>query len=176
MRALAECSAQAVSHVDHCEAIALFPVRYGLLRATSSMAKEIRMDRKTILYISDQTTCGDAISDALNAAGYEVVTTNTTEAVALLYVLHSIAAVVLRARKQDGLDVRSIRAICPDVPIVLLCRGRTNFVPSRVDTGDTDVATVQSPATLAAAVRRLVAKKPATPCPRRPESSRKRGH
>lgn len=133
------------------------------------------MERKTILYISDQTTCGNAISDTLNAAGYDVVTTNTTEAVALLYVLHSIAAVVVRAREQAGLDVRSIRAMCPDVPIVLLCRGRINCVPSPVDTVDTYVAAGQSPATLAAAVRRLVAKKPATPCPRRPDLSRKRG-
>jgi DNA-binding NtrC family response regulator len=133
------------------------------------------MERKTILYISDQTTCSNAISDALNAAGYEVVTTNTTEAVALLYVLHSIAAVVVRAREQASLDVRSIRAMCPDVPIVILCRGRINCVPSQVDTVGTYVATGQSPATLAAAVRRLVAKKPATPCPRRPELSRKRG-
>jgi DNA-binding NtrC family response regulator len=133
------------------------------------------MDRETILYISDQTTCSNAISAALNAAGYEVVTTNTTEAVALLYILHSIAAVVLRAREQASLDVQSIRAMCPDVPIVLWCRGRIDCVPSRVETVDTYVAAGQSPATLAAAVRRLIARKPATPCPRRSELSRKRG-
>lgn len=134
-----------------------------------------RMKRKTILYVSNQASSGNAVSDALQAAGYEVVTTNTIDAVALLYILHSIAAVVLRAREQAGLDVRNIRAMCPDVPIVLLYRGRTKFVPSRVDSGDAYVATVQSLATVAAAVRRLVAKKPATSCPRRPESSGKRG-
>jgi DNA-binding response OmpR family regulator len=133
------------------------------------------MKRETILYISDQATCGNAISDALNAAGYEVVTTNTTEAVALLYILHSIAAVVLRATEQPSLDVQSIRAMCPDVPIVLLCRSRITCVPSRVDTVDTYVTTGQSPAALGAAVRRLAAKKPATPCPHRPELTRKRG-
>jgi hypothetical protein len=133
------------------------------------------MERETILYVSDQTTCSNAISAALNAAGYEVVTTNTIEAVALLYILHSIAAVVLRARAQASLDVRSIRAMCPDVPIVLLCRGRIECVPSRVDTVDAYVTTGQSTATLAAAVRRLVTKKPATRCPPRPELSRKRG-
>jgi hypothetical protein len=168
------CFAQAVTQIDYCEANALFTVRYGLLRARSSIAKEIRWNARQFFYISDQTTCGNAISDALKAAGYEVVTTNATEAVALLYVLHSIAAVVV-AREQAGLDVQSIRAMCPDVPIVLWCRGRINCIPSRVDTVDTYVATEQSPATLAAAVRRLVAKKPATPCPRRPELSRKRG-
>lgn len=78
------------------------------------------MKRKTILYVSDQMTSGSAVSDALQAAGYEVVTTSTIDAVALLYILHSIAAVVLRARDQAGLDVRSIRAMCPEVPIVLL--------------------------------------------------------
>ena len=133
------------------------------------------MKRKTILYISDQTSSVNAVSDALQAAGFEVVTTNTIDAVALLYILHSIVAVVLRAREQAGLDLRNIRAICPDVPIVILYRGGTKVVPSRVDIGDTYVATVQSPATVAAAVRRLVAKKPAMSCPRRPESSGKGG-
>jgi hypothetical protein len=128
------------------------------------------MERETILYISDQTTPSNAVSAALNAADYEVVTTNTTEAVALLYILHSIVAVVLQARAQAaGVDVRSIRALCPDVPIILLCRGRIDCVPSRVDTVDTYVTTGQSPATVAAAIRRLVTKKPAAPCPRRPE-------
>jgi DNA-binding NtrC family response regulator len=132
------------------------------------------MERKTILYISDQTNGDDAISDALSATGYEVVTANTNETVALLYVLHSIAAVVV-AREQAGLDLQSIRAMCPDVPIVLWCRGRINCLPSLVDTEGTYVAAEQSPATLAATVRRLVTKNPATPCPRRPELSRERG-
>jgi hypothetical protein len=133
------------------------------------------MERETILYISDQATSSNAVSAALNEAGYEVVTTNTIDAGALLYILHSIAAVVLRAREQASLDVRSIRVMCPDVPIILLCSGRINCVPSPVDTVNTDVTSVQSPAALAAAVRRLAAKRPATPCPHRPELTRKRG-
>jgi hypothetical protein len=130
------------------------------------------MERETILYISDQTTSSNTVSAALNAADYEVVTTNTTEAVVLLYILHSIAAAVLQAREQACLDVQSIRALCPDVPIVLLCRGRINCAPSRVDTY---VTIGQSPATLATTIRRLITKKPATPCPRRPEVLRKPG-
>lgn len=134
------------------------------------------MEPETILYMSDQTTCSKAISAALNAAGYEVVTTNElTQAVALLYILHSIAAVVLQATEQVSLDVRSIRAMCPDVPIVLLCRGQTDCVPPRVDTVNAYVTTGQSLATLAAAVRRLVTKKPETHCPRRCDLSRRRG-
>lgn len=133
------------------------------------------MERETILYVSDETTCSNAISATLNEAGYEVVTTNTTEAVALLYILHSIAAVVLRVREQAGPDVRSIRAMCPDVPIVLLCRSRIECASSRVDTVDTYVTTGQSCDALAGAVRRAVTKKPATACLRRPETSRKCG-
>ena len=125
------------------------------------------MKRETILYISDQATSGDARSAALNAAGYEVVTSDTTEAIAMLYILHSVAAVVL-ARDQASFGVRSIRAICPDVPIVLLCRSRIDCVPPRVDSLDAYVIAGQlHTATLAAAVRCLIAKKPTTLCPRR---------
>jgi DNA-binding NtrC family response regulator len=133
------------------------------------------MKRETILYISDQMTSSNAVSAALSQAGFEVVTTNTIDAVALLYKLHSIAAVVLRAREQASLDVRSIRLMCPDVPIILLCGGLINCLPSRVDAVNTGVTTVQSLAALAAAVRRLAAKKPATSCPPRLELTRKRG-
>ena len=132
------------------------------------------MERKTILYISDQTTSSNAVTAALNAAGYELVTTNTIDAVALLYILHSIAAVVLQVREQASRDVRRIRVMCPDVPIIFLSSGRINCVPSRVDAVNTDVTTVESLAALAAAIRRLAAKKPATPCPHRPELTRKR--
>ena len=41
MQALVECSSQAVTQIDYCEA-KLFTVRYGLLLARSPMAKEIR--------------------------------------------------------------------------------------------------------------------------------------
>ena len=124
------------------------------------------MKRETILYISDPATSSDAISAALNAAGYEVVTSDTIEAIAMLYILHSVAAVVL-ARGQAGFGVRSIRAICPDVPIVLLCRERIDCLPTQVDSVDPYVIAGQLPAaTLAAVVRRRVAKKPTTLCPR----------
>src|SRR5258708_19530140 len=82
------------------------------------------MARKTILYISNQATGSDSALAALEATGYEIVRTNrSTQAVALEYIMHSVAAVVLhhRSGEQTGSDVaRSMRAICPDVPILLL--------------------------------------------------------
>ena len=87
------------------------------------------MERETVLYIFDQPTCCKPISDTLNAAGFEVVATNRfTQAVALLYILHSVDAVVLQVREQAAAsDVRSVRAMCPDVPIVLLGSPRVIF-------------------------------------------------
>jgi CheY-like chemotaxis protein len=95
------------------------------------------MTGETILYISDQVTNSNSVSAAFNAAGYEVVSTNSaTEAMALLYVLHTVAGVVLnlQAGEQTRFDVaRSLRAIHPDVPIILLCRYQIDRLPSCVD-------------------------------------------
>ena len=95
------------------------------------------MTHEIILYLQDQATCGNFVSAALQAAGYEVVSVNSAkQAVALLFVMHSVAAVVLnqRAREQAGFDVaQSLRAIRPDVPIVLLCGEQINPLPLNVD-------------------------------------------
>ena len=77
------------------------------------------MTRETILYISDQATCSDSVSVALEAAGYEVVSTKSTmQAIALLFILHPVAAAVLHSREGEptSLDVAtSLRAVRPDV-------------------------------------------------------------
>jgi len=95
------------------------------------------MARKTILYISDQATGSDSALAALEATGYEVVSTNSsTQAVALEYIMHSVAAVVLHHRpgEQTGSDVaRSMRVICPDVPIILLCCDQIEPLPTCAD-------------------------------------------
>jgi CheY-like chemotaxis protein len=95
------------------------------------------MARKTILYISDQATGSDSALAALEATGYEVVSTNrSTQAVALEYIMHSVAAVVLhhRSGEQTGSDVaRTMRAICPDVPIILLCCDQIEPLPTCAD-------------------------------------------
>ena len=87
----------------------------------------------TILYISDQATGSDSVLAALKAAGYEVVTTNSsTQALALLFLIHSAAAIVFnqRAEEQTSFDLaRSLRKIRPDVPMVLLCGGQIDCLP-----------------------------------------------
>lgn len=118
------------------------------------------MTDETILYISDQTANDDSVLDALKATGYEVVSTNSsTQAIAMLFLLHSVAGVVLnhRARERAKFDIaRSLRAIRPDVPIVLLCRDQINRLPSSVDAC---VDTGQPLEKLTAAVRRLLVAK-----------------
>jgi DNA-binding NarL/FixJ family response regulator len=125
------------------------------------------MARKTILYLSDEPTCSNSVLAALRAAGYDVLKTNgSTQAIALLFVMQSIAAVVLSysARKQASFDeARNLRAICPNVPIVLMCRDQIDRVPPCVDAF---VSSRQPLEKLATAVRCLLAGKRAIRCPR----------
>ena len=118
------------------------------------------MTDETILYVSDQTANNNSVLAALKAAGYEVVSTNSaTQAIALLYVLHTVAGVVLnhRARERAKFDIAgSLRAIRSDVPIVLLCDDQITRLPS---SEDACVDTGQPLEKLAAAVRRLLAAK-----------------
>src|ERR1700681_4170461 len=118
------------------------------------------MTNETILYLSDLATNSNSVLAALKATGCEVVSTNSaTQAIALLYVLHTVAGVVLnrRAREQNRIDVpRSLRAIRPDVPIVLLFGDQNNRFPSSVD-GCVD--TLQPLEKVIAAVRRLLTAK-----------------
>jgi DNA-binding NtrC family response regulator len=115
------------------------------------------MTRETILYISDQATCGDPVSDSLEAAGYEVVGTKSTmQAIALLFILHPVAAAVLHSQEgeQSSLDVaRSLRAVRPDVPIVVLCRGPIDRLPPCVDAC---VSTIEPLANLASGLKSLL--------------------
>jgi len=115
------------------------------------------MTDETILYISDQTANSNPVLAALKATGYEVVSTgSTTQAIALLYILHGVAGVVLnrRIREQQTSDLtRSLHAIRSDVPIVLLCSDRTSRLPTYVDAC---VSIGQSLEKLATAVRRVL--------------------
>ncbi len=130
-----------------------------------STGRGLKMERETVLYISDQRSCSKAISDALDAAGFDVVATNRfTQAVALLYILRSVDAVVLPARERVTLEVRSVRAMCPDVPIVILGRSQRYLLPSGADIY---INAAQGLTTLGAAIQRAVTSKPATRCPRR---------
>jgi len=120
------------------------------------------MERETILYISDQQTGSKRISDTLDAAGFDVVSTNRfTQPVALLYILNSVSAVIMQARERTSFDVRSVRAMCPDVPIVLLGQSRSYGLPSGADAY---ISAAQALTTVAAAVRHIMSSKPATRC------------
>jgi DNA-binding NtrC family response regulator len=92
---------------------------------------------ESILYISNQATSSNSVLAALEATGCEVVGTDSaTQAVALLFIMHSVAVIVLhyRARERASFDlVRSLRAIRPGVPIILLCCEQIGPLPSGVD-------------------------------------------
>jgi len=114
------------------------------------------MMSETILYLSDQATNGNSVPGALRAAGYEVVSTNSAnQAIALLYLLHTVVGVVVSrlTRGQNRVDVvRNLHAIRPEVPIVLLCSNQMMRLPSFVDAC---VDAGQPLEKLIAAVRRL---------------------
>jgi hypothetical protein len=57
---------------------------------------------QTILYISDHATNSDSVIIELEATGYDVVSTDSsTEGIALLYLMHSVAGVVLLCQPVD---------------------------------------------------------------------------
>jgi DNA-binding NtrC family response regulator len=107
-----------------------------------------------ILYLSDQPASGDLALAALEAAGYEVVSTNSSkQAMALLFIMHSVAVVVLH-QKQARLDVaRSLHSIHSDVPIVLWSGDPTVPLPSFVDGF---VSATQPPGELVTEVNRVL--------------------
>jgi DNA-binding NtrC family response regulator len=82
-------------------------------------------EHNTILYISNQASDSNSLLAALEETGYEVVRTDSpTQAVAILYIMHAVAAVVLddRVREQASFDVeQSLRQVRPDVPVMQLC-------------------------------------------------------
>lgn len=92
---------------------------------------------KAILYVSEDPSGGSSLLAALKATGHNVVRTNSsTQAIALLFLLHSVVAVVLnrRARTQSIFEVvRNLRAIRPTVLIVLLGCDHNEDTPTMVD-------------------------------------------
>lgn len=119
------------------------------------------MASETILYIFDSGRESDAAFAALRTAGYEVVSTNSAlQAIALLFLLHPIAAVVLDHRQPETTrsDVaRSLKAVRPDVPIVLLRHGQCDRLPPSIDAC---VSTGEPLTKLISELRRLLTAKP----------------
>jgi len=95
------------------------------------------MSEGTILYVSDHGPCSRPIIAGLEAIGYHVVSTDgSTQAIALLFVLHSVTAVVLdqHSIEQSSLDLpHSLRALRADIPIILLCADHIHRLPAEVD-------------------------------------------
>ncbi len=95
------------------------------------------MAEETLLYISDHGPRSSSMLAALEAAGYDVVSTNSsTQAIALLFVMHSVIAVVVdqHSIEQPSFDLaHSLRALRPDIPIVLLCADRIDRLPPDID-------------------------------------------
>jgi hypothetical protein len=119
------------------------------------------MAEDTILYISDHGPCSDFISAALDATGHNVVSIHSSaQAIAMLFVMHSVAAVVLGQQwiEQPSFDLtRNLRALCPDVQLVALCDGRIDQLPLEVDCC---VNTRQPLETLTSDLKRIIEERP----------------
>jgi DNA-binding NarL/FixJ family response regulator len=115
------------------------------------------VEHETILYISDHAPSSDSLIVELEATGYEVVSTDSsTQGIALLYIMHSVAAVMLHHRAEDRSCFKlaqSLRAIHFGVPIVMLSRDSIDCLPPCVDAC---VITEQPLEKVASAVRSLL--------------------
>jgi DNA-binding NtrC family response regulator len=120
------------------------------------------MAGNTILYISDHGPRSSSILAALEATGYDVVSiANSTQAIALLFVMHSVTAVVLdqHSVEESSFDLtHSLRALRPDVQIVQICADRIDRLPAAVDYC---VNTRQPLENVTSDLQRILAKKPA---------------
>jgi response regulator RpfG family c-di-GMP phosphodiesterase len=90
----------------------------------------------TILYVSDHAVSTSVVA-AIKAVGYDVVSTDrTNQALALLFVMHSAAAVVLdlSSKEEIGFEfARELRSIHSGVPILLRGCEHIDHLPLWVD-------------------------------------------
>ena len=94
------------------------------------------MKHETILFISTQKTSSNSVLAAVKATGCRVVSSTSTQAIALLFIMHCVAVVLVDGAGSDNtsLDLaRNLRAICPDVPIILLSPTPISPLPSPLD-------------------------------------------
>ena len=115
------------------------------------------MKSETILLVSTQKTSGNSVMAAIKATGYRVVSTTSTEAIALLFIMHCAAVVVLdrAAGEKTSFELaRQLRAMCHDVPIILLSPTPISPLPSQIDAY---VSTAPPLANLTSAVLRALA-------------------
>jgi DNA-binding NtrC family response regulator len=90
----------------------------------------------TILYVPDHAVSTSVLS-AIKLVGYDVVSTDSVnQALALLFVMRSAAAVVLDLRSNEDIGfefARELRAIHAGVPILLRCCQHVGSLPSWID-------------------------------------------
>jgi CheY-like chemotaxis protein len=94
------------------------------------------MKRETILLIRNPNISSNSVLAAAEATGHQVVSTSSSQAIALVFVMRCVAAVLLDyfGTKEDTLELaRELRAICNDVPIILLSAHPIEHLPSYVD-------------------------------------------
>ena len=118
------------------------------------------MKHGMMLYLFDRTTRRDSTLAALWACGHEVVSTcSVTQAMALLFLMQSVAGVVLddNARRTDADLIARLRRLCPSLPIVLLVDSPEGEAPEGVDAC---VCTAQSPETITSEVQRALTTTP----------------
>jgi DNA-binding NtrC family response regulator len=85
----------------------------------------------TVLYISDDANDSNLLT-ALKETGCEVVKASLAQAVALLYVMRAVIAVVLDERSSEhaSFDVaQSLRKIRPNVPVMFGCGDQIDGSP-----------------------------------------------
>jgi hypothetical protein len=116
------------------------------------------MKHKTILFISNDKISSSSVLTAMKATGHRVLSTTSTQAPALLYILRCFAAVVLDHCGSEEVSfnlARNLRKICQYVPIILLSPIPINPLPSYVDAS---ISTGVPPTNLTSAVLQVLAK------------------
>jgi DNA-binding NtrC family response regulator len=95
------------------------------------------MHKPTILFVSDDHGSSHCLFCAFQDAGYEVaITSSPLQAIALLFVMHAVAAVVIDQRASEHASLKlpcHLRAVRPNVPIILLSREQIGRLPAGVD-------------------------------------------
>src|SRR5258707_1302617 len=94
------------------------------------------MERDTILFISNPKSNHGSLLTAIRATDHHVVSAGSTQAVAFLFILRCVAAVLLDygGTGETSFEVaRSLRRICRRVPIILLSPKPISPLPPDVD-------------------------------------------
>lgn len=94
------------------------------------------MKRETILLIRNPNISSDSVLAAAEITGQRVVSTSSAQAIALAFIMRCVAAVLVDyfGSQEATFDLaRKLRAICKDVPIILLSPQPIEHLPSFVD-------------------------------------------